>query len=92
MLGVVRKDVLSGTGWVWMLGTGGVVTHRHSLSRVMPSVIDDMLQVCPRLCNMVHVENKVSMAWLKRSGFTLGEPVKYGPEGEMFRPFHLENK
>lgn len=92
MLGVVRKDVLSGTGWVWMLGTDGVVTHRHSLTRIMPRVIAEMLHVCPRLCNMVHVKNKVSVAWLKRSGFTLDAPVKYGPEGEMFHHFHLEKK
>lgn len=90
MLGVVRKDFLSGIGWVWMLGTNGIITHRHSLTRIMPNVIDDMLKVCPKLCNMVHVKNKVSIAWLKRSGFTLDDPVQYGCEGELFHPFHLE--
>lgn len=90
MLGLVKRDILSGSGVVWMLATDDLVRHRVALSRTTEGVIDEMLHVCPRLCNMVHDKNKVSIAWLKRLGFTLDDPVPHGPEGEMFHRFHLE--
>ena len=90
MMGLVIRDILSGAGTPWLLGTDNALKYkRHFLTQV-PAVIDEMLTTCPRLFNYVHIENKVSIRWLKRIGFTIDEPAPYGVAGELFHKFYLE--
>jgi len=90
MLGIVKRDILSGSGVVWMLGCNAVMKHRKQLLSETKPLIEEMLTICPRLCNMVHSKNTSSITWLKWLGFTIDEPVPYGYAGELFHPFHLE--
>lgn len=90
MIGLVIRDILSGSGIPWLLGTEGAVKHkRHFLTQV-PAVIDEMLSICPRLFNYVHAENRVSVNWLRRIGFTIDDPEPHGVAHELFHRFHLE--
>ena len=90
MLGLVIRDILSGSGVPWLLGTEGALKYkRHFLTQV-PAVIDEMLTICQRLCNYVLIENKISIIWLKHIGFTVDNPSSYGVAGELFHRFHLE--
>ena len=90
MIGLVIHDILSGTGSPWLLGTENALKYkRHFLTQV-PAIIDEMLTICPNLFNYVHVENKVSVKWLKRIGFTFDEPSSYGCDGALFHKFYLE--
>ena len=90
MIGIVIRDILAGTGVPWMLGTNRALKHKRHFIEQVPDVIDQMLDICPKLMNYVHDRNKVSIGWLKRIGFTMGDPEKYGPNGELFRRFYLE--
>lgn len=90
MIGLVIRDILSGAGIPWLLGTDNALKYkRHFLTQV-PDVIDEMLAICPRLYNYVHARNKISVNWLKRIGFTIDEPVPFGCDNELFHKFHLE--
>ena len=90
MLGLVICDILTGTGSPWMLGTDNALKYKRQFLVQTPSVIAEMLILCPQLFNYVHVKNDVSVGWLKWLGFTMDKPQPYGIEGEMFHRFHIE--
>lgn len=90
ILGLVIRDVLSGSGTPWLLGTDYALKHKREFIKLVPDVISDMLNVCPYLVNHVHAENRVSIRWLKRIGFTIEQPLPYGVDGELFHRFHLK--
>lgn len=90
IIGLVKRDILTGSGVVWMLGANRAMNYRKEFLKQTKPVINEMLNVCPRLCNMVHSKNKNSMRWLKLLGFTIDDPIKYGPDDELFHRFHLE--
>lgn len=90
MIGLVKRDVLTGSGVVWMLGANRAMKYKKEFFRQTKPVIDEMLTICPRLCNMVHGKNTSSIQWLKWLGFTIEEPTPYGPDGELFHRFYLE--
>ena len=90
MIGLVIRDILSGSGVPWLLGTNNVLKYKRHLLMQVPKVINEMLNICPNLFNYVHVCNTVSINWLERIGFTMDKPSPYGVEGELFHKFHLE--
>ena len=90
VIGLVKQDILTGSGVIWMLGANRALKFRREFFRQTKPVINEMLTICPRLCNMVHGKNTTSIQWLKWLGFTIGEPVTYGPDNELFHRFHLE--
>lgn len=90
MLGLVKRDVLTGSGVVWMLGANRSMNYKREFFRQSRPIINEMLTICPRLCNMVHEKNTSSIRWLKWLGFAIDEPVPHGPDGELFHPFFLE--
>lgn len=92
MFGLVKRDVLSGYGIIWLLGTNNAMNHRREFLTKTPVIIDQMMTICPRLCNMVHDKNKESIRWLKWLGFTIDDPVPHGPHGELFHRFHKEKE
>jgi len=90
MIGLVKRDVLTGSGVVWMLGANRAMKHKKEFFTQTKPVIDEMLTICLRLCNMVHSKNTNSITWLKWLGFTIEEPEPHGPDNELFHRFHLE--
>lgn len=90
MLGLVIRDILSGNGVPWLLGTNNALKYKRQFFTQVPAVIDEMLSVCPKLYNYVHVNNTVSIKWLKWIGFIIDEPLPYGLDNEMFHKFYIE--
>ena len=90
MMGLVIRDMLSGNGIPWMLGTDTALKYKKKFFTEVPDVMTQMLSVCPRLYNYVHSKNKVSIKWLKWIGFTLCDPEPYGCEKELFHKFYIE--
>ena len=89
MLGLVVRDILSGVGVPWLLGTNGSLKYKREFITQVPRVIDDMLNICPMLYNYAHVKNTISIKWLKRIGFSFSEPQQHGPDDELFCKFQL---
>lgn len=90
MLGLVKRDVLTGSGVVWMLGANKALKYRRDFFTQTRPVIEQMLSVCPYLYNRVHGKNSVSIRWLKMLGFTIEDPEVFGLGRELFHRFHLE--
>ena len=77
------------TGAPWMLGTPLLDTQARVLVRETPRYIGAMLEVFPHLLNFVHAQNRTSVHWLRRLGFTLHDAVPYGSHGALFHPFEM---
>jgi hypothetical protein len=89
MMGLVVTDAISGAGVPWLLGTNEALKHKREFLKLVPSVIDEMFEVCAILYNYVHVKNRVSVVWLKRIGFKFDKAVPIGANKEMFYKFSL---
>lgn len=87
-LGVTPSGtLLAPAGSPWMLGTDLVATSKRVLARYAPAYIARMHQDYPTLHNVVHLANTVSVRWLQRVGFALGESFSHPRTGELFAPF-----
>lgn len=92
ILGVVVGDIITSTGSPWLLGTDNIVKYRRLFLENSKMVLNDMFIVAKNLSNYVHVDNTVSIRWLKWLGFIFEPARPYGIEGELFHRFHLEKK
>ena len=89
-LGIVLRGFLSDVGIPWLLSTEQALKHRKQFLKLSPPVIEEMLDICPKLINYVHAENKLSIRWLKWLGFTIDDPTPLKTTGELFHKFHME--
>tara|TARA_R110000787_G_C13443394_1_gene446754 strand:- start:33669 stop:34076 length:408 start_codon:yes stop_codon:yes gene_type:complete len=83
------ESAITHVGSPWMLGTKKVSVYRRPFLRASFDVVEDMLKESDLLVNHVHVENHVSIKWLRALGFTIESPVEYGINKELFHQFHL---
>lgn len=90
MLGLVIGSAVTGMGSPWLLSARQALNHRRKFIELAPDIVDEMLQICPKLVNYVHVKNRLSIRWLKRIGFIVEAPVPIGVNGEMFHRFSKE--
>lgn len=89
LFGVGPVSMLSESGVPWMLGTDVMNRNKRSVITFGKQYIQAMLNEYPHLWNMVHAENKRSIKWLKRLGFTIHEAQPFGPNNAMFHPFEM---
>lgn len=89
IFGASPVSIVSGIGSPWMLGTPALDRHSRVLVRVTPGYIAQMLKAFPHLVNFVHADNKTSMRWLKRLGFSFHEAQPFGALGESFHRFEM---
>lgn len=90
IFGVVSRGFLSDVGVPWMLSVTQSMKYKRQFFELSPQVVDDMLNVCPKLVNRVHTKNKLSIRWLKWLGFTIEDPKPIKATGELFHKFHME--
>lgn len=90
ILGIVLRDFLSGTGVPWLLSTEQALKHKRQFLELSPPVIEEMMDMCSKLVNYVHADNKLSIRWLKWLGFTIEDAEPLGVTKEMFHRFTME--
>jgi hypothetical protein len=91
VFGVCPAATLMGEmGVPWLVGTPLIDRSRGAFVKLSPQYIREMKMAVPRLLNVVDVRNVKSIAWLKRMGFTLLDPVPAGPKQMPFHPFFLD--
>lgn len=73
----------------WLLATDEVARYPGALTRIGRHYVDLFSERWPLLLNYVDERNTVSARWLERLGFTLGDAVCMGRNGENFRPFTM---
>ena len=89
--GVGKVSYLSKEGIPWMLTSNLVSQHYREFLRRSPGLLKDMQKEAIVLLNTVDVRNKISIKWLKWLGFTIHDPVPFGPDDMLFHPFIMEN-
>lgn len=90
IFGLTPISLMGGIGCPWMLGTELVTKNAGAFIKHSRSYIQEMLQAYPHLFNFVDARNAKAIRWLKRSGFTLHDPVPHGPYGMLFHPFEMK--
>lgn len=89
IMGVAPRCRLTGVGSPWLLGTDEALKYKRNFLTDPPEVLDEMMDLYPKLENYVHVENRISVRWLKLLGFKMDEPVLFPNSGEKFMRFHM---
>lgn len=92
LFGVNRRSLLFNEGVPWLLGTDDVERIGSQIVRRSHKYIKMFMMAFSYLENYVHVENHVSINWLKWMGFTVEAPEPYGIHGEMFHRFWMRRK
>jgi hypothetical protein len=87
MVGVVPKNVLCGSGTIWLIATDEILEHQLAFLRRCRPILRRMQAVYSSLENCVAGENVTAIAWLKWLGFTIGEGRPTGPDRAIFHHF-----
>lgn len=78
------QNVLSDRGEVWALGTDNCTNHPREMLVYGRSVLRMMLDIFPVLENWCDARYEKSLRWLRKIGFTVGEPEPFGAKGALF--------
>ena len=89
--GVGKITYLAKEGIPWMLTSNLVNTHYREFLRRGHELVSDMKKEAVILINTVDTRNKPSIRWLRHLGFTVHNPVPFGPDDMLFHPFIMEN-
>lgn len=73
----------------WLIGTKALDLHARDVAKLSVKLFPRVLKRFPNMRNYVDARNTVSIAWLARLGFSLGEPEKHGVAGLDFIPFWI---
>lgn len=87
-VGVISEERREGSPW--MLATDELQRHPLTLMRMSHAWVADIRTRYASLWNLVHAENAVSIAWLRRLGFTILPAIPHGPRCALFHPFTME--
>lgn len=89
MFGVTPYSILRGQGVPWMVGTRALegLSAQKALLRVSEQVMGGWMGEYSLLFNFVDQRNVAAHRWLRWLGFTLRDPVPYGPDHLPFHPF-----
>ena len=84
--GVAPVADMPGSGAVWLVSTNEMESAPRQFLRLSRKVLRSMLDIYPHLWNFADSRNVKALRWLQWLGFTIYEPIPYGPYGF---PFHL---
>ena len=91
MFGVCDKSILTRTGIPWLLATDELSDIKRQFLTYSKEYIEKSMKGYDLLENHVHVDNKLSIRWLKWIGFSLVKKEPYGIQGELFWHFQMRN-
>jgi hypothetical protein len=74
-------------GIVWMLATDDIKKVGVRFILRSQDIISEWLEQYRHIYNYVHIDNHISIRWLKWLGFTIHPPAPYGALGELFHLF-----
>lgn len=84
--GIADCDILAAP---WLLGSDDMTLFRKHLLHHPRLTVQRWATQYPLLMNYVHCDNKASILWLRRLGFTIHPPVPY--QRGTFHPFTLRS-
>ncbi|MFU8927754.1 DUF2833 domain-containing protein [Acinetobacter puyangensis] len=87
--GVGLTSLIGKVGCPWLLGTTYIEQYPKEFLKQSTKILQEVMQDYAVLSNHVYGKNEKAIKFLKRIGFIVGEPEKYGANGELFRPFSI---
>lgn len=87
VFGLAPVSLLGGQACPWMLGTDTVDLYARSVVQLSRAHVARWSQRYDQLFNYVDARNLRSIAWLRRTGFSVFEPEPRGLNGELFHRF-----
>jgi hypothetical protein len=87
--GIAKLNILSSEASPWLLATPAIEKYGFAFARRNKEVIARWQKKYTVMRNHVHVDNKITIRWLRWLGFDIQDPVPYGYRGELFHPFEL---
>jgi hypothetical protein len=78
------------TGTIWGLGTDELLKYRKSFWPASVNFVAYCRGHVDVLENFVHVDNHLSIAWLRRLGFQFDKPAPFGVEKREFMRFWMK--
>lgn len=92
VFGIVGSPMNDGSATVWLLATDGIYAMKKTFLKLSKQFIGSFLKQFPTLYNFVDSRNHVTIRWLEWCGAKFKEPIPYGPEGMLFKPFVIQAK
>lgn len=87
MFGVTPWSILGAAGAPWMIGTTLIKPNARPFLKESRRALEAMKEPYDLLLNFVDARHHEAVRWLRWLGFTIQEPVPYGPDGMPFHPF-----
>jgi hypothetical protein len=87
--GVAPISDMPNSGAVWLVGTDDLEHNALGFLRRSRKVLKEMLGIFPHLWNFADARNFKALQWLEWLGFSIREPIPYGPYGYLFHLFEI---
>ena len=89
IFGVTTLSLIDRRGIIWLLGTDEIFNIAVTFEKYTKAFVESFLMEWDVLENWVHAKNRISLKWLRRAGFNIGDPVPYGLDKELFRKIEI---
>lgn len=86
MFGVVAKEAMA---FPWLLTTDAVCRYPLIFWHASKVIVREIREAYPMLVQAIHKDHRAALSWIRRLGFTVGEPEPFGRRGELFCPVVL---
>lgn len=90
--GGVFGEEVGAPPFIWALGTDRCFGSPKQLVRQGRRFVSEMVERYGYLENYCDARYAQALNWLRRIGFTVGEPVPYGPFGNLFCKLSIQGK
>lgn len=91
MFGIKTNNLLAGTVTPWLLASDEIAARRRIFWKGSQQFIAVLRENFALLQGFVDAQNTVSMAWLRRLGFTISPHATIAENGQRFHYFELGN-
>ncbi len=89
MVGVAPASLISNTGRPWLLGSEELVSNKKLFLIMSTRILKTLTRGYDRLENYVSSENKASLLWLEKLGFSFGEEIN-SVTNVIFKRFYMD--
>lgn len=89
IFGVCGTSHFAATLTPWCVTTNDVNKRPIEFMRASRHVMDEYMGTYKHLYNVVDDRHEQSKRWLQRLGFTLHQPIPFGKDDMLFRPFEM---
>lgn len=91
VFGIASVNILTTEATPWLLATNNIDKYIFAFTRNNKKIIAKWKKRHSIMRNYIHVDNKITIRWLRWLGFDIQPPKPYGVKGELFHQFELRS-